>query len=106
MTIASNRALAIPALAVPVLAILESLGVSGLGNEELVQEVQDVFTNIPQLLLRLLPVLLGQLLILLAALGLLLDGGDDPPGAPPGSHHALVRHRQQVPLLVGGLQPQ
>ena len=47
----------------------------------------------------LLPVLLGQLLLLLAALGLLLDGGDDPPGAPPRSHHVLVRHGQQVPLL-------
>ena len=37
-----------------------------------------------------LPVLLGQLLLLLTALGLLLDGGDDSPGAVSRSNHILA----------------
>lgn len=61
---------------------------------------EDIFADLAELLFDLLPVLLGHLLFLLTALGLLFDAGDDPPRAAARAHHVLVGHRQQVTLLV------
>ena len=62
---------------------------------------QNIAADVLQLLLDLFPVLFGHLLLLVTALGLLLDAGDDAPGGTPGAHHVLVGHRQQVAVLVG-----
>ena len=61
---------------------------------------KDVSTNVVELLLNLLAVLLGHGLFLFGALGLLLDGGNDTPGWSPGTDNVLISHAQQVSLLV------
>ena len=66
---------------------------------------QNIAADVLQLLLDLFPVLFGHLLLLVTALGLLLDAGGDAPRRAPGTDYVLVGHRQQVPLLVTARLP-
>uniref|UniRef100_S4RL07 Uncharacterized protein n=1 Tax=Petromyzon marinus TaxID=7757 RepID=S4RL07_PETMA len=80
------------------------LGIITTLHEKLVQQVKNILlANGLQLLLYLLTVSFHHGLLLLAPITgrLLLDTGDDTPGRAPRSHHVLVGHGQQVPLLVG-----
>ena len=74
-----------------------ALGVAGLGDEEFVEEGEDVAADLLELLLDLFSVLLGHLLFALGTLSLLFDRGDDPPGGSPGAHDILVGHGQEIP---------
>lgn len=71
----------------------------------LIQDAENVFANLCQLLLDLLAVLLDEGDLGLIALGLLLllNGGDNTPRRPASTDDVLVRYRQQIPLLHGQL---
>ena len=70
---------------------------------------QHVVANVPELLLDLLPVLLGHLLFPLAALCLLLYAGDHAPRTPPGSDDVLrkktrsgeIPNKRSISLMFG-----
>jgi hypothetical protein len=87
--------------------VVEDLGLAGggVGDEGLVQDVEDVLADLLELELDLGTVLLDGGDVLLGALGLLLllDGGDDAPGGTPGTNDVLVGDGQQVALVDGQL---
>lgn len=63
--------------------VVEDLGLAGLGlgDQRVIQNVQDILADILKLLLDLITVLLDDTNVLVGTLGLLLllDGGDDAP---------------------------
>jgi hypothetical protein len=85
--------------------VVEDLGLAsfGLGDERLVQNVQDILADLLQLGLNLLAVFTDNANVLLGALGflLLLDGGDDTPGGTAGTDHVLVGNGEEVTLIDG-----
>ena len=87
--------------------VVENLGLArlGLGNEAVVQDVEDILADLLELGLNLLPVVADGADVLLRALGLLLllDGGDDAPRGTSCADHVLVGHREEVALVDGQL---
>ena len=87
--------------------VVEDLRLAGLGglDEVLVQDLKDVVTDLGELSLNLLAVLLDQADLTLVAFGLFLlfDRGDDSPGRTAGTDDVLVRDGQEIPLLNGEL---
>lgn len=85
--------------------VVEDFGLAsfGLGDERLVQNVQDILADLLQLVLDLLAVFTDNGNVLLGALGflLLLDGGDDTPGGTAGTDHVLVGNGEEVTLIDG-----
>ena len=73
----------------------------GLGNEALVENVEDILADLLKLKLDLLTVLADDANVLLGALGLLLllDAGDDAPGSTSGSDDVLVGDGKEVALV-------
>ena len=73
----------------------------GLGNEALVENVEDILADLLKLKLDLLTVLADDANVLLGALGLLLllDAGDDAPGGTSGSDDVLVGDGKEVALV-------
>ena len=87
--------------------MVEDLGLAGggIGDEGVVQDIEDVLADLLKLKLDLGTVLLDGGDVLLRALGLLLllNGGDDAPGGTSGTDDVLVGNGQQVALVDGQL---
>lgn len=85
--------------------MVKDLGLAslGLGNEGLVEDVENVLADLFKLGLDLLAVLADDLDVLVRALllFLLLNRGDDAPRRTPGADDVLVGDRKQVALVDG-----
>ena len=83
--------------------VVEDLGLagSGVGDEAVVEDVENILADPLELLLDLDAVLLDGGHVLVGALGLLLllDRGDDAPRGTAGANNVLVGNRQQVALV-------
>ncbi len=83
--------------------MVEDLGLArrGVGDQRLVEDVENILADLLELGLDLAAVLLDGADVLVAALGLLLllDGGDDAPRGAAGADHVLVGHREEVALV-------
>jgi hypothetical protein len=83
--------------------VVEDLGLasSGRGDEVLVEDLEDVLTDLGELGLDLFPVRLdhGDLSLVAFALLLLLDGGDDSPRCSSSTNDVLVGDGKKVSLL-------
>lgn len=83
--------------------MVEDLGLAGggIGNESIVEDVEDVLADPLELLLDLDAVVLDGGDVLVGALGLflLLDRGDDAPGGTAGTDNVLVGNAEQVALV-------
>lgn len=81
---------------------------SGIGDERLVKNVEDILADLLQLGLDLVAVLAdgGDMLVGTLGLLLLLDRRDDAPTGTTGADHVLVRDRQQVALVDSELTAQ
>lgn len=90
--------------------VVEDLGLSGggVGDQAVVENVEDILADLLELQLNLGAVLLdgGHVLVGALALLLLLDGRDDAPRSPSGTDHVLVGDRQEVTLVNGELAAQ
>jgi hypothetical protein len=87
--------------------VVENLGLAsgGIGNEALVENVEDILADLFELRLNLLAVVLDGGDVLVGALGLLLllNGGDDAPRGTAGADDVLVGNAEQVALVNGEL---
>ena len=87
--------------------VVENLGLArlGLGNEGLVEDVQNILADLLELGLDLLAVVADGANVLLRALGLLLllDRGDDAPRGTSCADDVLVGDGQEVALVNGEL---
>jgi hypothetical protein len=87
--------------------VVENLGLArlGLGDEGLIEDVQDILANLLKLGLDLLAVVADGANVLLRALGLLLllDRGDDAPRGTSCADNVLVGDGQEVALVNGEL---
>jgi hypothetical protein len=85
--------------------VVEDLGLArlGLGDEGLVENVEDILAHLLELRLDLLAVVADGADVLLGALGLLLllNRGDDAPRRAPGTDDVLVGDGQKVALVNG-----
>lgn len=85
--------------------VVKDLGLAGfsLGNERLVEDLENILAHFLQLILDLLAIVTNDANVLLRALGflLLLNGGDDSPRSTTGAHHILVSDGEQVTLVDG-----
>lgn len=85
--------------------VVEDLGLASLslGDERLVQNIENILANTLQLVLDLLAVVTDDGDVLFGALGflLLLDGGDDTPGSTAGTNNILVSNGEKVTLIDG-----
>ena len=85
--------------------VVEDLGLASLslGDERLVQNIENILANTLQLVFDLLAVVTDDGDVLLGALGflLLLDGGDDTPGSTAGTNDVLVSNGEKVTLIDG-----
>lgn len=85
--------------------VVKDLGLSGgsIGDEGLIQDVEDVLTDLLQLEFDLGTVLLDGRDVLVGTLGLLLllDGGDDAPRGTAGANDVLVSDGEEVTLVDG-----
>ena len=85
--------------------VVEDLALAslGLGNEAVVEDVEDILADVLQLSLDLLTVVADDVNVLVGALGLLflLDAGDDTPRSATGADYVLVGHGEQVTLVNG-----
>lgn len=85
--------------------VVEDLGLASLslGDERLVQNIENILANTLQLVLDLLAVVTDDGDVLFGALGflLLLDGGDDTPGSTAGTNDVLVSNGEKVTLIDG-----
>lgn len=83
--------------------MVEDLALAGLslGNEALVEDVENILADLLELGLNLLAVLADDANVLIGALGLLLllDARDDAPGCTAGTDDVLVGDRKQVTLV-------
>jgi len=83
--------------------VVEDLGFTrlGLGNQGLVQDVEDILADLLELRLDLLTVLADGRDMLVGALGLLLllDGRDNAPGSTSSADDVLVGNRQEIALV-------
>ena len=73
----------------------------GLGDEALVEDIEDVFANLFELELDFAAVVADDSDVLVRALGflLLLDAGNDAPGGTTGTNNVLVGDGQQITLV-------
>lgn len=73
----------------------------GLGDEALVEDVEDILADLLELELDLLAVLADDTDVLVSALALLLllDAGDDAPRGTAGADDVLVGHGKEVALV-------
>lgn len=73
----------------------------GLGNEALIEDVEDILADLLELEFDLLTVLADDADVLVRALGLLLllDAGDDAPRGTAGADDVLVGDREEVALV-------
>ena len=87
--------------------MVEDLGLAGLGlgDERLVEDVEDILADLLELGLDLLAVVADGANVLLGALGLLLllDRGDDAPRGTSCADNVLVGDGQKVALVNGEL---
>jgi hypothetical protein len=87
--------------------VVEHLRFTGLGrgNQVLVQNLEDVFADLSELLLNCLTVFLDEFDLSFVAfrLLLLLDGGDDSPRSATSSDDILVSDREEISLFDGEL---
>ncbi len=87
--------------------VVEDLGLAGggVGDQGLVEDVEDILADLLQLALNLVAVLADGADVLVGALGLLLllDGRDDAPAGTAGADDVLVGDREQVALVDGEL---
>jgi hypothetical protein len=87
--------------------VVEDLGLAGLGlgDERVVEDVEDILADLLKLGLDLLAVVADGADVLLRALGLLLllDRGDDAPRRASGTDNVLVGDGQKVALVNGEL---
>ena len=87
--------------------VVEDLGLArlGLGDERVVEDVEDILADLLKLGLDLLAVVADGADVLLRALGLLLllDGRNDAPRRASGADNVLVGDRQKVALVNGEL---
>jgi hypothetical protein len=87
--------------------VVEDLGLArlGLGDERVVEDVEDILADLLELRLDLLAVVADGAEVLLRALGvlLLLDGRNDAPRRASGTDNVLVGDGQQVALVHGEL---
>ena len=85
--------------------VVEDLGLASLslGDERLVQNIENILANTLQLVFDLLAVVTDDGDVLFGALGflLLLDGGDDTPGSTAGTNDVLVSNGEKVTLIDG-----
>jgi hypothetical protein len=83
--------------------VVEDLGLAslGLGDQRVIENIQDILADILKLLLDLITVLLDDTDVLVGSLGLLLllDGGDDAPRGTAGTNNVLVGNGEQVALI-------
>lgn len=73
----------------------------GLGDEAVVEHIEDVLADLLELRLNLLAVIADDADVLVRALGLLLllDAGDDAPRGTTRADHVLVGHGEEVALV-------
>lgn len=85
--------------------VVEDLGFArfGLGNQELVENVEDIAAHLVQLGLDLLAVFADLANVLLVVFGFLLlfDAGDDAPRRTSCTDNILVGNRQQIAFIDG-----
>ncbi len=85
--------------------MVKDLGLAGLGlgDERVIEDVENILADLLELCLDLLSVVADGANVLLGPLGLLLllDGGDDAPGSSSCTNHVLVSDREQVALIDG-----
>jgi hypothetical protein len=90
--------------------VVEDLGLSGLGlgDQGVVQDVEDILADQLELGLDLLAVVADGGNVLVGTLGLLLllDRRDYAPGSTSGAHNVLVGNGQQVSLIDGEFSAQ
>jgi len=90
--------------------VVEDLGLAGssVGDEGVVEDIEDILADLLELGLDLLAVVTDGADVLLGSLGLLflLDGGDDSPRGTAGADNVLVGDRQEVALINGELTAQ
>ena len=83
--------------------MVEDLGFTrlGLGNQAIVQDIEDILADILQLGLNLLAIVTDGRDMLLGTLGLLLllDGGDYAPRGTASTNNVLVGDREEVSLV-------
>lgn len=72
-----------------------------LGDEALIENVEDILADLLELKLDLLAVLADDANVLVGTLGLLLllDAGNDAPGGTAGADDVLVGHGKEVALV-------
>lgn len=80
-----------------------SRGLLELGDQVLLQHVENIVADILQTGLNLLTEVVDDLSLLALLLLLLLAAADHSPPCSVGANHVFVRHRQQVSLLHGQL---
>ena len=87
--------------------VVEDLGLAslGLGDEGLIENIEDILADLLELGLDLLAVVTDDRDVLLRALGLLLllNGGDNTPRGTAGTDHVLVSNGEKVTLIDGKL---
>jgi hypothetical protein len=85
--------------------VVEDLGLSGLslGDQGLIQNVENILADLLQFGLDLLTVVTDGGNVLISALGFLflLDRGDDAPGGTSCANNVLVGNREKVSLVNG-----
>ncbi len=83
--------------------MIEDLGLArlGLGDERLVQDVEDILADFLEFGLNLLAIVADSANMLVRALGffLLLDRRDYAPRSTSGSNNVLVGDREKVPFV-------
>ena len=87
--------------------MVEDLGLArlGLGDQGVVEHIEDILADLLEFLLNLLSVLANGGDVLVRALGLLLllDRGDDAPRGTSCANDVLVGNGKQVALVYGEL---
>jgi hypothetical protein len=90
--------------------VVKDLGLArlGLGDEGLVEDVEDILADLLQLGLNLLAVVADDGDVLLGALGflLLLDGRNNAPGSTAGANHVLVGDGEEIAFVDSELTAQ
>lgn len=90
--------------------VVEDLGLAsgGVGDEEVVQNVEDILADLLELGLDLVAVVLdgGDVLVGSLRLLLLLDRGNDAPRGTSGTDNVLVGNAEKVALVDGELSAQ
>ena len=83
--------------------MVEDLGFAGLGlgDQSLIEDVEDILADLLELCFDLLAVVLdgGDVLVRALGLFLLLNGRDDSPRSPSCADHVLVCHGEEVSFV-------